>query len=181
MRILGLVLTRTEQENVDKAKLLVRRLFPTAKLVERLAAFGAVDLAAPKYTYFAARLPSALRVELWFKIPRPKSDGGDVYVSVWFFALQRGEWTVTEYSMHFGPTPRDQDPPAGPNFYFRVCDNPTQKHHFHHHLHPDDFDGGHIPPSAAKPPLPATADPAWFLNVFETFLKTKKVPIEVIL
>lgn len=130
---------------------------------------------------FPSRSPAAMKVDIGFRIPRPYTPAGDVFVTAWFFALQRApdDWEVTEYSMHFGPEPHGR-------WYFRVCDNPNQpppRHHFHHQQYPKNnsrFPGGHIPASHASPPLPPTADPGWFVEVLEKFLNENTISIGVI-
>lgn len=169
------MLTAAEQEIVHEAKALVGDLFPDARYVERLELLGGVDLPA-RVVYFDQRNPVALKVDIGFKIQRPNEAGGDLYVTSWFFALERAEdeWDVTEYSMHFGPEPYGR-------FWFRVCDNPQQepRHHFHHHVHSRKFPGGHIPALRAKPALPRRADPSWFVDVLEGFINSNTVSIGV--
>lgn len=173
-------MTPSEQEAVKYAKQYVGVLFPKSRLIERLKDLGADDIPVPKPKADAGARPSTVRVHIRWVIRRPPSNGGDVYVTIWFQAVQGQPWSVSEYSMHFGPTPRERNPPTGPNYYFRVCDNSGQGHHFHHHRFQNAFDGGHIPAEKSRPRIPARVDPDWFLSVLDTYLTTNNVPIEVI-
>jgi hypothetical protein len=69
---------------------------------------------------------------------------------------------------------------VGVNYHFRVCDNPTQGHHFHHRRFQTAGVRGHIPAEKSDPRIPATVDPDWFVDVLEKYLATNNVPIEVI-
>ena len=177
-------MTPDQKIAVENAKRAVALLLPDCHLVARLQKLGAEDVAVPVPKRDTLARPSTFRFHVRWVIRRPLPKGGNVWVTMWFQASQASpRWLVHDYSMHFGPTPREQDPPTGPNYYFRVCQNPQQGdgHHFHHHRFATAYDRGHIPADKSDPRIPSGVDPDWFVGVLETYLATNNVPIEVIL
>lgn len=176
-------MTSEEEAVVEYVKRGVAYHFPKSHFVQKLKELGATDLPVPKPRPDPGSRPSTARIHIRWVIRRPREQGGDVYVTMWFQTVQgHPRWCVTDYSMHFGPTPYRQDPPKPAlNHYFRVCVNPVDGPHFHHHRFPNAYYEGHVPIEKSDPLISTTPDPDWFVGVLEAFLTKNKVPIEVIL
>lgn len=155
-----------------KAKLLFEDHFPglVARFEQIEGEFLPVPWAPSQVVKASAKL-RAITMSLAYRVRKP-----DVSVSLQL-VLEVTETAdglvrrVASHSYHLGPSTQTD------RYIIRLCEWPTQPHHFHLRGWEPVYSRGHIPANRADPPL--SREPTDFMSVVEHYVQTKEITITV--